>query len=295
MAQAKSKQTVLPEENNLLLTAEQPVVAADFPIEAPVNETPAAVVLILQNAGQGIVNWHCEEMAVDPVTKQRRKMRLLNNCPTIWQDEQANYTDTKWNEKNIRSIEFSNGRAVLPMHDTPAIAFFTNSGHNQSNPNYIPGKKSYFKVWNPVAEAMEDAKKEMALLEAMQYVATVDFETMKRHSVYLGIRLSNDLGMTKGEKELRLDYMRRAKADPDNFLKGVGNPLVEYNWAVKVLVTNGSIDPYSKANQAYWNDGGFITSIPEGKDVVAYLTQFATQNEPASRDFAAKLKQLAKL
>lgn len=271
------------------------LLSPDFPITPEVPETPVAVVLKLKNAGQGIVNWHCEEMSKDPATGKLRKMRLLQNCPTIWQDEQKEFLDVKLVEKSVRAIQFSNGRAIIEMHDQTAIDYVNNSAHNLNNPLHLKGKKSYFTVWNPIQEAMEDDKREHEFITALQYAATTPMDIMKRHAVYLGIRLANDLGMTKTEVELRRDYMKRAKQDPAQFLRGVNNPAVEYNYAVKVLVTNGEIDPYTKTNQAYWKDGGFICSIPDGKDAIAYLTQFATENEAAARDFAAKLKQLAKL
>jgi hypothetical protein len=75
-------------------------------------------------------------MAIDPVTKRLRKMRLLNNCPTVWQDEQKEFLDVKAVEKNVRSIQFSNGRAVIEMYDQPAIDYVTYSGHNLNNPNF---------------------------------------------------------------------------------------------------------------------------------------------------------------
>jgi hypothetical protein len=291
MATTKTKT----ETNNSLLT-EEPKSIIDFPLEPQVEEKPANVVLKLRNYnGHGTYNWHCEEMAYDPIKKEYRKMRLLKNCPTIWQDEQANYTDLKWNEKNIRYIEFFNGVAVIPSSDEAAVNYFTYSGNNWDNPKRDNGRKQYFTVWNPIAEAMEQAKEENLLMEAMHHAATAPLEEMKRHSVYLGISLANVLGMRKTEKELRIDYMKKAKVDPAKFLKGVGNPEVDYNWAVKVLVTNGEIDLHARANQALWNDGGFICAIPEGTDPMVYLTSFATLATEESRNFAQKLKQLAKL
>jgi hypothetical protein len=71
--------------------------------------------------------------------------------------------------------------------------------------------------------------------------------------------------MTKTEVELRRDYMKRAKQDPAKFLSGVNNPAVEYNYAVKVLVHNGVIDPYSKKTRRTGRTAALSARYPKAR------------------------------
>lgn len=295
---SESTETNIPE---VRLAASEPApqtraqtVERNFDIQPEVQETPLNVILKLEDKDRGgEFNLPCEDLVVDPKTKNLRRARLLRNVGTIWQDEQKDL-DAKWCEKNIRTIQFSNKNCIVPIEDRTMIEFINVCNFNLDNPNRTGTKKFYFHVWNPLAEAKKEHEKELQLINAMQYAATAPFDKMKRHALFLGVPLANEMGQIKKESELRVSYMQKAKQDPERFTKSSENPVVDISWAIRTLISNGQLDTTKQAGQVYWNNGGYITSIPAGEDTRTYLERYALVDGEENRNFKSQLLSLVK-
>ena len=62
---------------------------------------------------------------------------------------------------------------------------------------------------------------------------------------------------------------------------------------VKKAVVGGKIDLGKQPGAAYWVDGGFITTLPEGKDAVAHLTEFAMIHGEPNAAFQNQLREFS--
>jgi hypothetical protein len=270
------------------------VVFNNIPIEPTVEEKPANIVLKLADGvRRGRVNIDGEDYVYDPKANKQRKIRLLTGVSTIFVDEQKDI-DKDYINRNKRSLEFSNKVCTIQPYDQTAIQFAEMCNSNVDNEKRFGVKPVYFTVWNPLKEAQIAAKAQMQMLEAMQKAATMPADKMMRHAVYLGIPLIDEVGGKAKEQAIRNLYMLKANQQPEKFLASAENPEVDISWAVKSLVINGTIDLNKQANQAYWNDGGYITNIPHGEDARSYLVQYALIDGEQNRNFKSQILALSK-
>jgi hypothetical protein len=269
-------------------------VSNNIPIQPTVDETPANIVLKLADGvRRGGVNVDGEDYVFDPKSKKQRKVRLLKGVSTIFVDEQKDI-DKEYINRNKRTLEFANKVYTIPPHDKTAIQFAEICNSNIDNPNRFGVKPVYFTVWNPLKEAQLAEAEELKMLEAMQNAAVMPEDKMMRHAVYLKIPLIDELGGRAKPQAIRTLYMRKAKQQPQTFLDSAENPEVDISWAVISLVINGTIDLNKQANQAYWNDGGYITNIPHGEDATSYLVQYALIDGEQNRNFKSQILALSK-
>lgn len=279
------------------LTNVQPQFAANIPIQPQVKETPANVVLkLVETVRMGRVNLDGEDFVIDPATGNQRKARLLRGVNTIWQDEQD--TGLKltldYVNRNKRSLEFENKTYIIQPHDKTAIQFAEVCNSNIDNDNKFGVKPIYFSIWNPLKEAQLAAQKTNNILKALQMASLMPKEKMERHAAYLGVPLYDEMGNKAIEEMVRNKYALKAYEDPKKFIDSAENPAVDILWAIKSMVANGRIDLGKQAGQAYFHDGGYITSIPDGEDAVKYLEKYALIEDEKSRNFKTTLLTVVK-
>lgn len=266
-------------------------------IQPQVQEKPANVVLKLADTiREGGVNINGEDYVYDPETGKQRTARLLKGVNTIWKDEQdtTHKLDKDFVNKNLRSLQFENKICILQPHDKTAIQYATICNSNIDNPNKFGVKPIYFSVWNPLKDAEREEAAQLKIIEAMSMAAMMPSEKMYRHAVYLGISLVDAIGNRATEKAIRTLYIKKAATMTDKFIKSADNPVVDVSWAIKLLVGNGTIDIGKQAGQAYWKDGGYITSIPDGEDAMLFLERYAMIEEESSKAFKNQLLILTK-
>lgn len=285
------------EQEGHLTHVQQPEYAGNFPIQPTVRETPANVVLkLVDTSRMGRVNLGGEDFVYDPKTKMQRKARLVRGVNTIWEDEQTTLLklDKEYINRNLRSLEFENKTCIIQPHDKTAIEFAEVCNSNIDNENKFGVKPIYFNIWNPLKDAEKEEAAEMLIIEAMQLAATMREDKMFRHAVYLGISLADEMGNKASAKAIRTLYLKKAKQMPKKFIDSAENPAVDISFAIKMMVSNGRIDLGKQSGQAYFHDGGYITSIPDGEDAIKYLEKYALIDEEKSRNFKAQVLTIIK-
>ena len=244
---------------------------------------------------QGKVIIDLEEDVIDPATGKTRRMRLLRGAQTIWFDEQPpTVFPEKYVAKNILCLEFDRGDCVIPIHEKLKIQAAELSNRNTSNKNRVGAKDIYYYEWNPAEQNEKAIKEEDAVIKAMQLAMTAPIEEMIPHAHYLNIQFADEMGMSFDEPALRAAYVRRAKNDSEKFLNSIHSPTVKVAYMVRNAITNGKIDLGRQQGAAYWTDGGFISALPEGRNAVDFLIEFAGTPGDSNIAFLNQLREFSK-
>lgn len=228
----------------------------------------------------------------DPEKKKMVRIRLLRGFPSIYLEDQKNL-DVAYITSNRRSLIFDRRVLRVPEYDTAALEFLEKSNANVDNPNRKGTRKSTFFEWNPVRQAAVERAKRVAKVEAIKFASMQSDEDMKKHAIYLGIPMFDELSMPKTMEALRNDYELYAEAQPTKFMQSAGSKEVEVAYIVKKAIIDGKIDLGVKVGSAYWaNDGGFICKIPSTQQAQAYLVEYAMMPHDESVTFLNQLKKL---
>ena len=274
---------------------EAPQMSENPPVESSLKtvERDSRIFLLSNDKRQGTVIIDLEEEVIDPSTGKTRAMRLLRRAPSIWLDEQsAAQFPAAYVAKNVLTVTFTKGKCIIPMHEKLKLQAMDLSNRNTGNKKRIGAKDIYFYEWNPLVENAKAIKEEDMVIKAMQLAMTTPLEEMIPHAAYLNIQFVDEQGVEFDENALRAAYIRKAKNEADKFLKSVHSPVVKMTFLVKKAIANGRIDLSQQPGTAYWQDGGFISVIPEGKEADEYLVQFGMTHGDANIAFANQLREL---
>jgi len=228
----------------------------------------------------------------NPKNNRMERIRLLNGFPSLSIDDQK-HLEKAFLEKNRRSLVFDARILRVPDWDMAAIEFLEKSNANIDNPHKKGTRKLTFFEWNPHRQAEIERKKRIAKVEAIKYASMASTEEMRKHSNYLGINFTDELGFPKSDEALRNDYELYAEAQPNKFMQSAGSKEVEVAYIVKKAILDNKIDVHSKRGSAYWaGDGGFICKIPGTAQPKDYLVEYAMMPNDESQQFLSQLKKL---
>lgn len=228
----------------------------------------------------------------NPTNNRMERIRLLNGFPSLSIDDQK-HLEKAFLEKNRRSLIFDARILRVPDWDQAAIEFLEKSNANIDNPHKKGTRKLTFFEWNPHRQAEIERKKRIAKVEAIKYASMASTEEMRKHSNYLGINFTDELGFPKSDEALRNDYELYAEAQPNKFMQSAGSKEVEVAYIVKKAILDNKIDVHSKRGSAYWaGDGGFICKIPGTAQPKDYLVEYAMMPNDESQQFLSQLRKL---
>lgn len=257
--------------------------------------------LVNSNRKGGVYIPHIDYV-IDPRTITKDKpdgdgpemIRLLKGVTTIWAKEQDKL-DKEWVKRNGRSIDFSKGTRFLsvPVWDKAMIEFMTVCRHNIQNPNRKTGSKFEFFEYDPNEAAKALFEMEMLEINMIRKASEQKFEKMKKHAVYLGISLTDELGRLKLEETLRFDYVLAAKRNPKIFKDSLDSKEVDVQFKIRTAILDGKIDIGRGDNKAYYaNGGGLICSYPKSEQPLHVLTNLALQQTEDGKLFKEQLDSL---
>jgi hypothetical protein len=241
---------------------------------------------------KGKYHMECTDDVWDEKEKKMIRIRLLRGVDTIYQRDQKGL-EPAYVSSNRRTLIFDNRVLRVPSYDTVALEFLEKCNANVDNPNKRGTRKLTFFEWNPIRQAELERSKRVARIEAIKFASMQSDEDMKKHAIYLGIPLFDELSMPKTMEGLRNDYEFYAEAQPAKFMQSAGSKEVEVAYIVKKAIIDGKIDLGVKVGSAYWaNDGGFICKIPSAQQAQTYLVEYAMLPNDESVTFLNQLKKL---
>lgn len=249
-----------------------------------------SVIFKLKNAPNGKVHVDGIDDVYDPKTEKVRRIRLIRGLGTIWMDEQDK-VDKTYLDKNRISLTFIQGNLICDqVKDALIIEAARLMNGNVGNKHRIPGKKREWQEWNPTAQEEEALIREMFEQEVVGLAMNQPLEKVKKHALFLGVRLTDEMGNMRTENGIRALYVREAKKDPKRFKDSMDSKEVELNFLIRRSVVEAKID-VSSAN-IRWANGGQICRLPHGRQPVEYLIEFGMLPTEESKLFVERLQSL---
>jgi hypothetical protein len=263
----------------------------------PITVTESRIFKLSNDKRRGKVIIDVEEDVIDPDTGRQRRMRLLRGSQSIWMDEQPpTVFPEKYVNKNILSLEFNNGVLIVPVNDPLRIKAATisnsNMGVRKEMGSMAKHRPYYFYEWNPVEQNKKAIQEENDVIKAMQLAMTTPIAEVIPHAQYLNIQFVDEMGLAMNEEALRMAYTRYAKNNATKFLNSAQSPTVKIAHMVRKAIDGGLVDLGKQAGAAYWTDGGFISTLPQGRDAIEYLIEFAMTHGDSNAMFANQLREL---
>ena len=262
----------------------------------PATATEYHLFKLVGNTRKGSVYIPNIDDAYNPETKQVERMRLLSGVPSVWMKDQEKL-DPVYIRNNGRSLIFPRGTRMLriPSYDTTALFFARNCSHNIGNPNRKTGSRFEFYEYDPAAIEKEQLERESLAIDMAIEARQAKSEDMRKHALFLGISLTNSVGLPKTDEGIRVEYQRYANRNPEYFKQTLGSKEVNISYLVKMAISDSKIEIGREPGKIYWaNGGGLITAIAPKEDPVKALVNLALSNTDGGKSFKDQLQSKAK-
>lgn len=220
------------------------------------------------------------------------RMRALTGVETIWVNEQKDI-DKDYIKSNKRYAVFQKGVCLVPKWDVQQIEVLDRHNANLENSASaaMPSKTKFFK-WNPEKQAQELRRLQNERIKAIIAANEVPELQMKKHAIYLGIKLTDELGQILPEGGLRVRYLAEAENNPKLFMDTLDSKEVQVTYMVKKAIADSKIDVGRGNNAIYWADGGLICKLPISRTANEYLVELAlNENSEEGKIFLENLNQ----
>ena len=250
---------------------------------------------LLTNTRKGGVHVPGIDDVINPATGKMERIRLLSGVDTIWVKEQKDITP-EYVRNNMRSLSFVRGTKILriPEWDTTALEFARITRHNVGSSSNKTGSHFEFYEYDPAREQEEMFKREAMELEMAILAKEMPAEKMRKHAVFLGLRLIDDLGLRKTDDGLRREYMIYAKRNPDYFQKTKDSKEIDIMWMIKRGILDSKIEIGREPGKIYWSNGGGLIGVMSKQDTPEkYLLNLALTNTQEGEAFRDQLKKIS--
>lgn len=280
-------------------TVDAPAKETFFSNSATIAEPQAAqshVVFRLTKKKKGRVHIDgvCDNV-LNPKTKRRERIWLLNGVDSIWQSDLLDILkDKEYVSRNRRSLIFENGICRLPVQDERAIEFARATTKNVGKVRNSNGKFDFYE-YDANEEQKARFEKQKLRIDMVIKAREMPGEKMRKLSSFLGISFVDDIGMPKSDDGIRTELMIKADNFPEQFSKYIDSEEVDVQYMVKKAIIDAKIDLTGQSGNALWANGkGFICKIPTGRKHFEYLTELAMTNSEEGRKFKEELQTFGK-
>lgn len=201
----------------------------------------------------------------------QRNARLLRGIDTIWVDEQKDL-EPKFVARNKPTLTFNNGQLIIPVAQANTIKYLLLCSDFEGCTRPAINRRPRYRLVNTEAEEAVKLEAKKKVKDASDKAWGTSIENLIPHAKYLGISMINDKGLSKSDEALIHDYVNKAEAQPDLFLRTYNNPKVKMYGLVKKAFEQSMIVYVD--GQAIWSDTkAVICQVPEGKNPPDYLAE----------------------
>lgn len=283
------------------LSGEENKKSSLFQVEQPVVETKKpereyfVFKLCKKKRGRAHVDGICDNV-MNPTTKRRERIWLLNGADSIWQSElQELLKDKEYVRRNRRSLSFEDSICRIHVTDDRALEFARATTHNVGRGKKNTGGKFDFYEYDPQAEQQEKLQSQRLKIDLLLKVSNLDASKVKKLASFMGISFVDDIGMEKGDEGIRSELLIKVDNNPTEFAKYIDSAEVEISYMVKMAIRQAKIDLTGHSGNAIWAGGkGFIAKIPAARKAHEYLTELAMTNSDEGRAFKEQLQTMIK-
>lgn len=259
------------------------------------NSNDEFITYVLKNhTGKGKYKLDGKSSAINPKTNKKEAIWHIPGEDSIWQSELVERLKDKDVRSARKSFEFDRKRIKIRKTDTLSIDFLKNHPGNLDNPNRLKGEvRIEFEEYNPAriqAAALEKDLFELDMADKARYAPE---DKMKKHALYLGIRMYDDFGFSKSIEGIRLEYIIAAKRNPKLFKESYESPLIEMSYLIKKAISENKIDSGGNTGNILWaGTNGFIAKKNGNKSPHEVLLDLAMSNTPEGQQFKTQLSTL---
>lgn len=263
-------------------------------MEQPIAERQYYIFkLVHKKKGRVHIDGVCD-FAMNPKTKKRERIWLLNGVDSIWQsDLTETLKDKEFVKRNRRSLLFENGICRIPAYDDRALEFARANTKNVGKVRGASGKYDFYE-YDAAEEQRLRLEKQTNRINMVIKAKEMPIDKAKKLASFLGISFVDDLGQPKGDDGVRSELMVRADSQPEIFGKYIDSQEVEVAYMVKKAIIEAKIDLQGQQGNAIWANGkGFIAKIPTSRKAHEYLTELAMTNSDDGKRFREQLQTFA--
>jgi hypothetical protein len=248
--------------------------------------------LVKKKRGRTHIDGICDN-CMNPQTKRRERIWLLNGADSIWQSELTELLkDKEYVKRNRRSLMFEDGVCRVKVDDDRALEFARANAKNVGKNRSGSGKYDFYE-YDAGEEQKARLEKQMKRIDMVVKAREMEVGKMKKLASFFGISFVDELGMPKGDDGVRAELMLRADSDPINFEKYLDSDEVNISYMVKRAIIDAKIDLTGQSGNAIWAGGkGFIAKIPNGRKPYEYLTELAMTNSEEGKAFKEQLQTI---
>jgi hypothetical protein len=233
------------------------------------------------------------DFVYDPTTDTKRQIRLLNGVDTLWVDEQREQGITDDVAKSLRPyLVFNDGELRVRSSDKLKATFLQMKNCCASNPHRDESSHVRYELIDPQAKEDDMFRDEERQYEAWGLAYNATYEEMMPHALYLNCKTTREDGEPMSEKGIRVQYMEVAKKNPKLFIETFHNPIVKINFMIANQMKLENIFVDRQAMRAKWKTGAIICPIPEKKNPLQVMVDFAIT--PAGSEFKKELEQMSR-
>lgn len=213
------------------------------------------------------------QLVYDKETGMQRQARLLRGVSSIWLEDQKEIPE-KYAARNKPNLTFENGQLRVSVADKATNLFLQLCSDFEGCEFPVINRRARYRLLDTEADEAKEFEIKKKQKEAYDLAWNASVEIMIPHAKYLGVNFYNDKGFDKSEVALRNDYVEKARANPDLFLRTYQNPKVKMYGLVKGAFENNLI--IYVEGQAQWADTkAVICQVPDSRqgDVAGYLAE----------------------
>ena len=248
--------------------------------------------MVSNRKGRTYIDGVCDSI-LNPKTKKRERIWLINGADSIWQSELTELLkDKEYVRLNRRSLLFEGGVCRILSTDDNALEFARRNKNNVGKNRLGNGKFDFYEY-----DAQEEQKmrleKQTRKIQTVIKVNDMPDDRVKKLALFLDIPLVDEMGYPKGVEGIKAELLMKADSNPELVEKYMGSKEVEISWLVRKAIMDALIDLQAQPGNALWAGGkGFIAKIPAGRKTYEYLTELAMTNSEEGRNFIEQLKQV---
>lgn len=225
---------------------------------------------------------------------QRRGIRYYDGCDTIFIDKQPKDKDSI--DQFIRQTRrrfFNEGKLGVYGDEKMLLLYMMMCSWNGDSPFKTRTANAIFistdtdKIISAESNRLDKAEK------ALELAKKSSASKMKIHADYLGIAtIDYDSGNDLTEKELRIEYRKRALEDPDGFIASYDNKSMEVKYLIDKALERGVINNKHNSNSATWGTNNTVICDISGlismESIAQKIFEFSQTEEGA--EFVIQLR-----
>lgn len=226
-----------------------------------------------------------EGITIDDETGRNRRWRCLRGVDSIWVDEQEDVEPNGF--EDYEEIIFNHGQLKVRGYEKNKISALKNFDGFQGKKNKKVGSAPLYRL----IDLESDLNKSIDALDleydALKIAKECSDDEMMPFAYVLGIDL------TSAVKQIRRDFVMKAKSNPKYFVKYFVDPKNEISYIFGKAFNQNIISTSVIEGKLVWSESRkVIMDAPKGSDIIQSLSKLVMQNDETSVKVFEQLKKM---